>query len=179
VVRLTIRIPRENSMRRPTTSCLLAFALVASMSSLATAQVGFSGNRFSTQPSVNPFSRPLVSPYVNLLNNNNSTVLNYYGLVRPEVDALDAQTRLQSSFESLDDRVRRQTANSQLGASGHAARFMTDLRGSPANLPIEMQGRRQRQEEKAARTGYAAPRTGHSSYFGNNATFYQKTVTRQ
>lgn len=78
--------------------------------------------------------RPTLSPYLNLLNRNNSTAFNYYNFVRPRqaFDAYRAETN--SDLRTLDRRLERanealrQSENSQLAPSGHRTRFM-DLGG--------------------------------------------------
>lgn len=46
-------------------------------------------------------NRPPVSPYLNLLRGGNPTFLNYYGLVRPQVDAQQAFQALQGQVQTL------------------------------------------------------------------------------
>jgi hypothetical protein len=76
------------------------------------------------QPPVNPFSRPPVSPYVNLFRGGNPAI-NYYGLVRPEQQQLQLQQQVLQQQQEL-----RLAEAGGLGASnalplqtGHGARF--------------------------------------------------------
>src|SRR5262245_43694199 len=64
-------------------------ALTAGAGGEARAQVGVPGN-------VGQITRPPYSPYLNLLRRDQPTVLNYYGLVRPEVDLRNAAQSLQN-----------------------------------------------------------------------------------
>jgi hypothetical protein len=83
-------------------------------------------------PGYNPF-RPTVSPYINLLRNNNNNSfafnqgINYFGIVRPEFN-------IQNSLLQLDQQV---TANQQaialgdntpLQATGHPVNFLNHRR---------------------------------------------------
>lgn len=72
---------------------------------------------------------PAFSPYLNLLRQGNSTALNYYGLVRPQVQFGNAIGGLQNEVD-----LNRQLINSQNGGNsandpsalttGHAAVFL-------------------------------------------------------
>lgn len=95
--------------------------------STAPAQVGFG----------NPGDSPTVSPYLNLLrgNNRNSTVLNYYGLVRPQNRAIQQSQQINQGLLNLQQQqvgqqqVRQGRGGiprySQLGITGHPTAFMT------------------------------------------------------
>ena len=79
--------------------------------------------------------RPVLSPYLNLLDRNNSTTFNYYNRVRPRQafdDYAQQQYRNLSALERRVDRNREaiveQSENSQLAPSGHSTRFL-DLGG--------------------------------------------------
>jgi hypothetical protein len=159
---------------------LVTLALLLCAATTVRAQGFGSSDRFNTRPQSSALSRPPVSPYVNLLRRN-SPVLNYYGVVRPELDAREADLRLEAGIENLDDRIRRQglATPSRVGASGHAARFMTDTRGQVESIPIEMGSRRTRRLDQQQRAGYSAPATGHSAYFGNGGYFYGARQQRQ
>ena len=99
-----------------------AFALLAAPSS-AFAQ--YNGGLY-TGRSDNP-NGPTVSPYLNLLNNNNQLngVPNYQSLVRPLLDQQNAIQRQGSSLQRLQQQVNTQGGGSGAGrATGHATSFM-------------------------------------------------------
>lgn len=63
-------------------------------------------------------SRPTVSPYLNLLRNDNGTIPNYYSLVRPQLNQLDFDNQVRISAKSQALAVRRlETLSQQQGAS--------------------------------------------------------------
>jgi hypothetical protein len=77
---------------------------------------------YGGRPVPNPYSRPVLSPYINLLNGGNPAV-NYYGLVRPEL-------QFASSLQQMGQQValnQQQISDLQpftLATTGHAAVFM-------------------------------------------------------
>jgi hypothetical protein len=77
---------------------------------------------FTTNPT-NPANRPAVSPYVNILRGGATAGVNYYGLVKPEVDFRNAITQNQQQIAANGQSI------SNLGAesltTGHSARYMT------------------------------------------------------
>lgn len=77
--------------------------------------------------------RPRISPYLNLLNGNNPIGFNYYQRVRPEVEFLNANRRVNQSLDTLGQNVndlqqRQKELKGGLTQTGHVPRFM-DLRG--------------------------------------------------
>ena len=71
------------------------------------------------------------SPYLNLLRGGNSTLLNYYGLVRPEQEFRQANQQFQSSLGQVRADFQQQfmtDPNLQLPESGHQVQFQSDLR---------------------------------------------------
>jgi hypothetical protein len=70
-----------------------------------------------------PASRPTVSPYLNLLNNNNPNVTNYQSLVRPQVN----QARVNSNQAAQINRLQAKppksgnAGNESLRSTGHQA----------------------------------------------------------
>lgn len=73
------------------------------------------------QPALGPMARPTFSPYLNLLRRGDP-VLNYYGLVRPQLELRGSvqqlQQRLSGQLISEEERA------SALPATGHPSRFM-------------------------------------------------------
>ncbi len=70
------------------------------------------------------FSRPTVSPYLNLLNGGNPA-LNYYGLVRPQFAYDRAFQTLGANVNSLGANVNSLEAANQAPQTGHRSSFMT------------------------------------------------------
>ncbi len=71
-----------------------------------------------------PTSSPAYSPYLNLLRNDNPTYLNYYGLVRPEVEFRGNIQNLQRQQTQTDDEVA--GVNGSLAATGHRTMFLNN-----------------------------------------------------
>ena len=155
-------------------ACSLAVFLV--VPAAASAQ-GFGPSRydFNTRQVQGPLNRPTFSPYLNLLRNDNYA-LNYYGLVRPELDIRANENRLESNLSRLDDRLTKQQNysgnTSQFGRSGHRSQFMVDLRGRPENIPMDMRDRRLQSNAQMQQFGRVRPSTGHSAYYGNGGSYY-------
>jgi hypothetical protein len=86
---------------------------------------GFAG----AQPPM-PYQTPTVSPYLNLLRPGAPTALNYYNLVRPQVEFNNAVQQLQSQVgynrQALSDLQQGATrTNSTLPATGFIPQFQT------------------------------------------------------
>jgi hypothetical protein len=74
-------------------------------------------------------SRPTVSPYLNLLNNNSFGIPNYQTMVRPEVEARDAINRQGASLQQLQQQFREASQGGRqyqpgVSRTGHGARYM-------------------------------------------------------
>lgn len=98
------------------------FFMAAAPAALAQYTGGFYQGR-----SDNP-NGPTVSPYLNLLNNNNqfSTVTSYQSLVKPLIDQQSAINRQGNSLQQLQQQVNSQRAPGGAGgrATGHTTYFM-------------------------------------------------------
>ena len=105
----------------PAVRLLLGIAVAIGGSCLeASAQDGFPNIR-------PPRANPPVSPYLSLLNRNNSMAFNYYELYRPQVEFREAYRQLNRNVSRLDSRLDQQEAafrRLQLGATGHQTSFM-------------------------------------------------------
>jgi hypothetical protein len=78
----------------------------------------------SAQPT-NPVSRPAFSPYLNLNRPGGSPTLNYYGLVRPEIQARQSIQGLQGSVAANQQAIGGlQTELTELPGTGHQATFL-------------------------------------------------------
>lgn len=119
-------------------------------------------------------NRPAYSPYLNLLRTNTGPVQNYYGLVRPQQQFQANDELFDSNFQTLRKEaqsVRQETdQSSKLSQSGHAARFMTDLRGGfGSNLHARSEDSKSGQEKfNASRLGPS----GHAVSFGNTGSYF-------
>lgn len=163
---------------RPSLAVFLLLASCAGLAAPATVSAqGYGLQRYdpAARQVPSPASRPTFSPYLNLLRNNR-VGLNYYGIVRPEIDFRASEDRLQSGLNRLDDRVTRQQNYSlnqaQLGRSGHASQYMVDLRGRPENIAMDMRDRRMQSAGQLQQFGRMRPTTGHSAYFGNGGSYF-------
>ncbi|MEZ6059940.1 MAG: hypothetical protein R3C19_06235 [Planctomycetaceae bacterium] len=107
---------------------ILSTVIAAGFAGSAQAQLGGHIDR--------PFDRPTVSPYLNLFRGDNSGgVLNYYGLVRPQLDFQQANQQLGMNLQALQLQQnylqqggglqRGVQSYSQLGITGHPATFMS------------------------------------------------------
>lgn len=82
-----------------------------------------------------PLNRPTVSPYVNLLRSGSGTGLNYYGLVRPELQFGQSLQQLQLGLGGLQRRTSRSNPfggfGGGMGVTGHAVVFDSYRSGGP------------------------------------------------
>jgi hypothetical protein len=111
-------------MRRSLTTSLAVLSVLAVLTAgEARAQFPFAGG---VTP---PYARPAVSPYLNLFRAGSPAGINYYDLVRPQVQVNRALYGLQQQVGTLGQQVTAEgegTAN--LLATGHRVGFMTHLR---------------------------------------------------
>jgi hypothetical protein len=96
-------------------ACATAFALWSP--SPAAAQIPIGGPGGIGQ------SRPVYSPYLNLLRRDNSTAMNYYGLVRPQLDFMGSISSLQQGQVNTSVAINDLQAGN-LPVTGHAAQFL-------------------------------------------------------
>jgi hypothetical protein len=79
-----------------------------------------------------PFTRPTVTPYINLLRRGNTPALNYYGLVRPEIQARQAiqlqQQQLDLNQAQLNQLQQGQAQPQGIRTTGHQTGFLTHNR---------------------------------------------------
>jgi hypothetical protein len=123
-------------MKRWINASLLALGLVAALApGRAAAQSAFAPGTFG-RPVPNPFGTPAVSPYVNL-NRGGSPGINYYGLVRPELQTQQSLMQLQQGQVLLQQ----SQAAFQTGLAGgtplltgHEVQFQNYMQFFPATL---------------------------------------------
>ena len=72
------------------------------------------------RPTTNPYSQPVFSPYLNLLRNGTNPAVNYYGIVRPEINARNSIRSLEQQINALPGTG---TEEPGLPGSGHATQF--------------------------------------------------------
>ena len=89
---------------------------------------------------------PPYSPYLNLFRNGNPTYLNYYGLVRPEIDFRNQVYGLQQGVTANAEAISSYDQTTGLPLTGHATQFMNTShyflnrggQGTPAAAPRSM-----------------------------------------
>ncbi len=91
-----------------------------------------------------PYTPPAYSPYLNLLRGlggarRGSPAMNYYGLVRPELDFRSNIQNLQQQVTTIGMQTTAEQAASGLPTTGHAVQFMNTARyfsGSVYRSPL-------------------------------------------
>lgn len=79
----------------------------------------------AAQPRVGPpQNRPAVSPYLNLLRPGNSAGVNYYGLVRPQLEFRNNLQNLQQQITDNRDAISAFAATAPLPTTGHTTSFL-------------------------------------------------------
>src|SRR5216683_4037034 len=91
----------------------LGFAFMASAAPLWAQGLGVPGN---------PANRPAVSPYINLLRGGSSAGVNYYGLVRPEIEFRAGIQRNQQQIVAGQQSYAELTSGQS--TTGHPVRYM-------------------------------------------------------
>jgi hypothetical protein len=80
---------------------------------------------FGRPPGPAPVLPPVYSPYLNLLRRDNSTVQNYYGLVRPEIEFRGAVAGLQQQITAVGQEATTAIdAATGLPYTGHPTQFL-------------------------------------------------------
>ncbi len=100
----------------------VSLVAILCLSQKASAQLG--GGRIDR-----PLDIPTFSPYINLLRDNGSPGLNYFGLVRPQLEFAQQNQQLGQNFQALQMQQGQQMrmtggyGYSQLGVTGHPVVF--------------------------------------------------------
>lgn len=105
-------------MKRCLLACVLALAWLATAGPRSEAQVG------SLRPQTNPFGQPAISPYLNLNRAGTTAGINYYGLVRPQLDTNRSLQQLQQQYAFGQNGMQTNDTVSVLSNTGHSVRFM-------------------------------------------------------
>ncbi len=102
---------------------LLTLAGILCCGSRASAQLG--GGRIDR-----PIDRPAFSPYINMLRDNGSPGLNYFGLVRPQLESAQQNQQLEQNMQMIQGQQNQPMramnggyGYSQLGVTGHPVVF--------------------------------------------------------
>lgn len=72
---------------------------------IALSLTAFVGSFAQAQAPFGPAARPAYSPYLNLLRNGNPTFQNYYGLVRPQIQANQSIQSLQGQLQTTNSLI--------------------------------------------------------------------------
>jgi hypothetical protein len=99
---------------------LASLLLLAAVPAVAPAQA-------PTRPGITPNARPAFSPYLNLARPGAPAGINYYGLVRPEVNFRNSISGLQSDVDANRQLIvtgRAAAGTTGLLTTGHAATFL-------------------------------------------------------
>lgn len=117
------------------------------------------------RPQTNPYAKPVFSPYLNLLNNNNNPAINYYGLVRPEIDMRNSLQQLQQQVNALPT-TPSVTEPGGLPLTGHPTQFLNTTHffpsanaGAAGRRPSGPQAAPTQPTVAAPAAGGAAPRS--------------------
>jgi hypothetical protein len=132
---------------------------------------GFS--QYGSPGGIGAVGQPTFSPYLNLLRRGNSTLQNYYGLVRPEQQFRAANEQFQSNFNQVQrqfDSAQQAKVAPPLQATGHRVQFMSQLATGNGSL----QGFRPSPPAVLPPGVYPSlvPQSGHRTYFGNRGTWF-------
>jgi len=76
------------------------------------------------RPALGPVNTPAFSPYLNLNRFGGSPALNYYGIVRPQLDMYAATQNLQQQITTNSQAISTAGAATDLPATGHTIRFL-------------------------------------------------------
>jgi hypothetical protein len=76
------------------------------------------------QPQTNPFGAPRVSPYLNMLRPGANPALNYYGLVKPQMNTNQSIQQLQNyTFGMNNTNQATKEDTNRMSNTGHAVQF--------------------------------------------------------
>ncbi len=107
-------------------ACWTVLGMVFALGGLSgTAHAQFKG---TSRPFESYARKPAVSPYMNLINNNNGVATNYQSLVRPQLDQNNFNNQSSAAIKSLQRQAgasqnskSSSEGNLKLRATGHAA----------------------------------------------------------
>lgn len=96
----------------------------------------FTSGPAGAQAPAPPYARPAVSPYINLSRTNGDPGINYYGIVRPELELGRSVRQLQQGQLQVNQELAAQQQATTLPPTGHPVGFMTQ-----ATYFMTLQGR--------------------------------------
>jgi hypothetical protein len=107
----------------------IALLVLADIRQPAHAQMGPYGRQNfgpMSRPMMSPSAQPVVSPYINLSNRN--PVVNYYGIIRPQLESRSLELQQRQTLQQLERRLRGEEAKTEelltLPRTGHRSYFM-------------------------------------------------------
>lgn len=108
----------------------LAAAALALVGSSARAQNPYTLppiNGTYTPPAVSPYNKAPISPWLNLARPGSSPAINYYDLVRPQMQTMNQIQQLQGTTQLLAGTLYAQQnqQTGQVAQTGHTTRFMS------------------------------------------------------
>lgn len=108
----------------------LAAAALALVGSSARAQTSYTLppiNGTYAPPAVSPYNKPPISPWLNLARPGSSPAINYYDLVRPQMQTMNQIQQLQGTTQLLAGAIVAQQNQpaGQVAQTGHSTRFMS------------------------------------------------------
>jgi hypothetical protein len=75
------------------------------------------------RPLTNPYGNPVFSPYLNLVRGGTNAAINYYGLVRPEIQTNQALRTLRGDVNANASALSQEQLNA-LPTTGHQVQFL-------------------------------------------------------
>ncbi len=105
---------------------LLSLTCLALLAWAATGEA--QGQTPAARPGTVPTSPPPISPYLNLLRRGTIPAVNYYGLVRPQVEFRNSLQHLQQQVSEVAAPAAEAEAGPPLPATGHPVQFMNHAR---------------------------------------------------
>jgi hypothetical protein len=75
-----------------------------------------------------PFNRPTVSPFLNLFNGGTNPAINYYGIIRPQIDTRNSLMQLQQQINMGDQSTADLTTSLGVLTTGHPSFFLNHRR---------------------------------------------------
>jgi hypothetical protein len=106
----------------------MRYALLGTSAMLIVCSFTVPAHGQNTPGPTTPGYRPTVSPYLNLLRRDQPRSLNYYNLVRPQIDTRAAIGQLQGQVRTNEQAISSLEAETELPTTGHSAGFMTHQR---------------------------------------------------
>jgi len=91
---------------------------------LTTAEAGAQAQIGYQRPYTNPYGTPTFSPYLNLLRRGSNPAINYYGIVRPEVQTFNAIRQIQGDVSATANALAADQQQAAQLTTGHPVQFL-------------------------------------------------------